>query len=375
MCFWNMSRITVFTLLLLTPSSLLATTLSPPDTLPSCPAITSSDTRLNVNPPLGNVNFVTEVDVRSSEFARLAISAENLVSFFENDVAYLEYGKATHSGVGPMDGVSIGQLQWNWKKGRGTLTTEFFKGIPESLIAHPNRAFEKQLRSLYDYSIKKSASNRSAAEKTVNLWRKLSGDSESILAKWLSTEGVKQYQDKLSQDRMRKAAILAKSWMNERGYSEDFVQRALVLFYNFNVHAGMEPHVSGLRDIWAPQVDFFRDSFSGDRQKMFDYIISWMKSCKKITGMTGKYDAFRPYGNALVWNNASFVASLDEEQVDMFALAFLYATRSITAPENGPHKGFHGYSQLDVLNRAGVIALDKGLVRGRIFKWSEFAVH
>lgn len=375
MCFKIMSKMTVFLLLAISPNSLLANSLSPPDALPSCPAITSNDMRLNVHPPLGNVNFVTNVDVRSSEFSRLAISAENLVSFFENDVAYLEHGKATHNGVGPMDGVSIGQLQWNWKKGRGTLTTEFFKKIPKSLISHPNEEFEKQLRSLYDYSIEKSTSNRRAAEKTVDSWRKLSGDPETLLAKWLSSDGVKQYQDQLSQDRMRKAAILAKSWMNERDYSEDYVQRALVLFYNFNVHAGMEPRVSGLRGIWTPQVDFFRDSFSGDRQKMFDYIVAWMKSCKKITGMTGKYDAFRPHGNALVWNKASFVASLDEEQVDMFALAFLYATRSITAPDNGPHIGFHGYSQLDVLNRAGVIALDKGLVRGRIFKWSEFAVH
>jgi hypothetical protein len=98
-----------------------------------------------------------------------------------------------------------------------------------------------------------------------------------------------------------------------------------------------------------------------------------MKSCDTLE-MNGRADAFDDNGNVAQWGNAQLIDSLSEEQVDLFVYAFLYATRSNTDYKRGDVTRVKGYSQLDVLNRAGVIVLGAGKARGSKFDWARFRV-
>ncbi len=341
----------------------------PRDGIPSCPALDDGD-RLTLHPSLGTVDFITDVNYGDPAFIAGAVTAQNVASYFENAQHY-KPGQASYDGIGPLDDISIGQMQWNWKGGAGTLTKEFFKDIPEALLDDTNDAQLKQdLAALALYA--KDQSNRQAAEDVVTRWQAFVDDADSPLAQWLRSEGVKAHQDALVEKRLGAALQLAKTWMHDRGYSDEHFERTLVTFANFNIHTGLRPMQNGLRDLWAPQLEFFASALDNDRNKIFAYVTDWMRACENAN-VTKKQDAFGVEawgvkGNIEKWSNSAFIAGLTDEQVDLFAYSFLYATRSDTQFGSFPK----GYSQLDVLQRAGVIVLDVGTALGADWDPSNF---
>ncbi len=332
--------------------------LDPRRGIPDCPALDDGQ-RLQLSPPLAPVSFVSNVDYSDPVFLSAAKRAKNVASYFENAGLY-KPGRASYDGIGPMDGISIGQMQWNWKDSKGTLVYEFFKPIPNALLDDTSDPqLKADLATLASFA--RSGSGISDAKKVISRWQSYIDKQTSPLAKWLRSNGVKKYQDELVERRFGLVLRLAKTWMQDRQYDDEHFERVLTTLANFNIHAGLSPDRRGLRDVWAPQVDSFVSALGNDRNKIFKYVLDWMRSCKPAhIKMTKKKDAFGYpgglKGNIEIWGDPTFISSLSKEQVDLFAYAFIYATRSNTQWSTFPK----GYSQLDVLQRAGVIILDKG---------------
>jgi len=343
------------------PSGDAAATLDPRQGLPACPAL-NNGARLQLSPPLAQIDFVEDVDYTDPIFISAAVTAQNIASYFENAQHYVP-GQASYDGIGALDDISIGQMQWNWKGGNGTLTSEFFISIPDELLDDtPDAQLSADLSILAQYA--KQLSGRQEAEQVISRWQAYVDDRESPLAVWLRSDGVRQHQDALVERRLGAALRLARTWMRDRNYDDTEFERVLTTFANFNIHTGLRPLQNGLRDVWAPQVEGFMAALDNDRTKIFDYVIDWMRSCENAN-VTKKNDAFGDpsrnlIGNIDKWRDPDLIAALSDEQVDLFAYAFVYATRSDTQFGSFPK----GYSQLDVLQRAGVIVLDQGTALG-----------
>lgn len=348
--------------------------LDPTKGIPSCPALYSGK-RLILKPPFSGAKFVDASEVNHEDPAFLAASriARNVVSYFEDDRRYIRNGGPPYDSVSGVDDLSIGQLQWNWKGGRGTLVAEFFRKLPPSLVDTPNPELKHHLFSLRRYAMNSNPQNLPDAKAAVEHWRTEIATTASPLRAWLRSSAVARYQDSLIAERHHKAHILAKTWMRDRQYPDQVFEKVVILFINFNVNAGLYPSRGGLRGVWVDQVDSFVSDFNGDRKRIFQYILDWMKSCDTLE-MNGRADAFDDNGNVAQWGNAQLIDSLSEEQVDLFVYAFLYATRSNTDYKRGDVTRVKGYSQLDVLNRAGVIVLGAGKARGSKFDWARFRV-
>lgn len=343
------------------PSGDAAQALDPRQGLPACPAL-DNGARLQLSPPLAEVDFVEDVDYTDPIFISAAVTAQNIASYFENAQHYVP-GQASYDGIGALDDISIGQMQWNWKGGNGTLSSEFFKDIPNELLDDTTDAqLSADLATLARFANEQSG--RQAAEQVIGHWQAYVDDRDSPLAEWLRSDGVRQHQDALVERRLGAALRLARTWMRDRNYGEAQLERVLTTFANFNIHTGLRPLQDGLRDVWAPQVASFMAALDNDRTQIFDFVIDWMRSCENVN-VTKKKDAFGDpsrnlEGNVDKWRDPALIAALSDEQVELFAYAFVYATRSDTQFGAFPK----GYSQLDVLQRAGVIVLDVGTALG-----------
>jgi hypothetical protein len=353
-----------------------AGSLNPGDGLPNCPALDNGE-RLDLRPQLsGDIDFVSSVDFKNPAFLKASRQARNIASYFEHGAAYIRGG--SYDGIGPLDNISIGQMQWNWKGSKGTLIGEFFKPIPDGLVNETtDPKLRNQLRAMIRYARSRNSSNRSEAEKVVKIWGDYvnvnSPHNDSVLAMWLRSPKVRAYQDKLVKDRIGDALVVARTWMRDAGYGEDQFERVMTTFANFNIHAGLRPSIEGLRGVWVPQVRQFKAALGNDRERIFQFVIDWMKSCENVADMTKKGDALGvPHwgvdGNILQWSSKEFIQSLSDEQVDLFSYAFVYATRSNTEFAGRQR----GYSQLDAFQRGAVILLGKGRALGEQWDSSRY---
>lgn len=356
--------------------------------IPSCPALHQGK-KLIMSPPLDTVQFsaVADSELNSEKFKRHTRLAANVLSYFEDAEAYVAQGggRATYSGISKLDGLSIGQFQWNWKGGVGTLTKEFMVEIDRELVetASPG-TLRKQLIVLKDYA--SGLAKKSDAQSVVNQLAKSADRLNSDLERWLVSEKVKAHQDKLVKDRMDKVWKLTKTWIKARQLDDSYFTHVFIYFANLNVHAGITPTKKGLRNVWIPQLEKFKSDLGNNRETISKFISDWMLSCKPQTKllkghpdhkdrvskptMAGGVDAFGQgpnrgpdfhWGNAYRWADQGIISKVDEAHFDLFIHGYLFASRSQTNDE-GKEKA--GWVQLDVLNRAGYIALRNGLARG-----------
>lgn len=352
-------------------TTLIAANAEPGLGITGCPALLNGD-RIKLEPKLVGVDFVDSYSMSDSVFARSAVKAQNIASFYENTPEYMKHGAATYNGVSKLDGVSIGQMQWNWDKGKGSLSPEFARQIPVSLINAAPQKLRAELTTIRRYAY--GQTSISEANKVIAKWRDYAEKDNSPLHSWLDGKGVRSFQDSLVAKRMEKARKVAETWVRDRKYSADAFEKTLITFANFNIHAGLGPNLTNLRDVWGPQVDLFKASLKNDRNQILKYITNWMRSCKNAhADIRGKADALGwsngRKGNADIWSASSFVSSLKDYQVDLLSYAFLFATRS---KKDNSGKRKPGWVQLDVLNRGGAIILDKGTVRGIAFDWDRY---
>ncbi|HUF57468.1 MAG TPA: hypothetical protein VMM55_13000 [Thermohalobaculum sp.] len=333
--------------------------------IPNCPALYRGE-RLLLSPPLGQVSFRNPAEPPP---ALAAAAALRTVSFFEN-AGSLQHGVSAYDAIGALDDLSLGRLQWNWKGGRGTLVTEFFAGLEPAVLAATRDAdLASELMMLVRFS--RGQAHVDDAGAVIAKWRAYIDRPSSVLADWLASVEVAAYQDVLIARRLEQAAILAETWMSERGYPPQTYPVVLALFTNFNVHTGLSANAGSLRGVWTPQLDRFLSSLGHDSERIMGFILDWMRSCEDAN-VTKKTDAFGAGagvpGNVDIWSAPDFISSLSGMQVDLMAYVFLYATRSDTQWADFPK----GYSQLDVLQRGGVIALGQGRALGVRFDWKEF---
>lgn len=367
-----------FTVCVLLAYQTQAGSLDPVAGLPSCPALDKGE-RLDLTPQLDDdINFVSSVDYKNPAFLEASRRARNIASYFEYSAAYVQGG--SYDGVGPLDGISIGQMQWNWKGSKGTLVGEFFEPIPDDLVNEAtSHQLRNQLNTMIEYARSRTSSNRDKAQKVVEAWGEYinvnNPKNDSVLAMWLRSPKVRSYQDKLVEDRLGAALIVARTWMRDAGYGEDQFERVVTTFANFNIHAGLRPSLEGLRGVWIPQVQHFKAALGNDRERIFRFVVDWMKSCENVDDMTKKGDALGvPHwgvdGNISQWSSKEFIQSLSDEQVDLFSYAFVYATRSNTEDKKKDYQ--RGYSQLDVFQRGAVILLGKGRAQGQQWDSSRY---
>lgn len=336
-----------------------------------CPALVGG-APYELSPQLGRVDFVKTFATADEDFARAAMKARNVASFYEDTPAYMSSGAASYDGVSKLDDISIGQMQWNWDGGIGTLPHEFMRGLSDSLIDLAPQNLRADLEAIKSYSLGQAST--SDATNVINKWIGYADQENSPLHIWLNEPKVRLYQDRLVSDRMNDARTVAETWIRDRNYGAEAFQKTLILFANFNIHAGLQPSQENLRDVWSAQVDAFKLSFGNDRQRIFEFITDWMRSCRNShADVRGKKDALGwgngRTGNADIWSDHDFVDSLNEYQVDLFAYAFLFSTRS---KKDDSGRRIAGWVQLDVLNRGGAVVLDKGIVRGIGFDWDRY---
>lgn len=355
--------------------------------IPSCPAVYNGQ-RLEISPPLITVSFAntTESELVSEKFRRNSRLAANVLSYFEDARAYKDQGggRATYSGISKLDGLSIGQFQWNWKEGRGTLIREFMAEMDAELIQESTSAILRaQLLVLKNYA---SGQGEKDAVQVIVDQLAISADlADSDLKKWLTSNKVKAHQDALVKERMGRVLQLTKTWLEQRQLDDSYFTHVFIFFANLNVHAGIEPNTKGLRDVWIPQLDKFKFDLGGDRVAIAQFISDWMLSCKPLTKLAKKHPEYQPvvkpamaggtdafgegpnrgpafhWGNAYRWGDTTIMSKIDDVHFDLFVYGYLFATRSTTTNEGSRDPG---WVQLDALNRAGYLALRNGLARG-----------
>lgn len=350
--------------------------INPPDEIPACPAVNSDQARLAVTPKFSPVDFETDVNFSDPDILDLGALGMRITSSFETNAT----GEAAKYGeISTVDTLSIGRIQWNWeKKKRSSLVTEFFKGMPESYISSAeNNKLRQNLFSVWQLS--NANGSISIAQDAVNYLAQFARQQNSSFARWLRSDTLRDWQESLVEERLKQALLLTHTWMRDRGYNENAFERTFFTMINFNVHGGLE--TGNLRQIWSPQVEAFRNSFA-DKPEMFAYVVRWIKSCRVLTEpgvpkkermLHGQYmlkNGWWGIGNVERWTSSSAVNNWDEVQVDLFAYAFLYATRSITMGHNDEERP--GYFQLGVLNRAGALIFDKGAASGFFYDRSKF---
>lgn len=350
-----------------------AETLNPPNEIPSCPALNKNNERLKIEPSIKPVDFDWNLNFEDSSFIRAATLATEIVAFLETGKIK---DRARYKAISTVDQLSVGQLQWHWSQGQGTLVTEFFADMPEELVVDiEDPTLRRHLTAIWIFS--NSAGSFEAATDAIAYLASFSGADHlsSDFANWLASSKIVGRQNSLKAARLKKGLVLTKAWMRDRDYPADQFETTFVLLNNFNTHGGLEPRTSGLRDVWSEQLDAFKAAFDG-RQEMFEYILTWIESCREPASR-GKYDGvwngsntFHPtQGNLVLWSDPAFISSLSETRVDLFAYAFLYATRS---KSDGEGDYIPGFIQLGVLNRGGTLALGKGRLNGASFDIDDF---
>lgn len=337
----------------------------------SCPALSANGNRFDLKPSYVTPKWKNVFARDRRKHEATAILARNLAAFYENpQSAKLESLKG-YGTIGNLDGVSLGQMQWNWNGGKGTLVREFFKGLKEAHLVTDDLFLNQQLLIVHRFA--KTQIGKKSASKVVRQWAKLHGKQNSSLSKWLISTPIQKHQDKLVNDRVNQALTLAKTWLRDMGYSgsqSNNLKRVTTLMLNFNIHTGLSP--DNTRELWVPQLLDFQSEFSS-RAEAYKFVLEWMKKCepkvkvkssKKTPEMTGGEDAFANQhgypGNHKLWITRCGLQEISRLQFDMFTYSFLVATRSQTNEFGIRIKGF---SQLDVFNRGALIALGKGIAR------------
>lgn len=368
--------------------------LDPLEGLPACPAIHEGNL-LAIEPALVDVSFLRPLgsEMEEDQFIEAVRVATNLASFFENDREFLRNGgQASYNGVSRLDDLSIGQMQWHWGGGNGTLVREFMKELDRGRIELARtQELRDNLFAIHDYAYGLSSTDE--ATRAVQYLSKFAYQTESDLAQWLDEPQIRSHQDLLVQERMRSVLALTNTWMRDNEVDRDYFEHIFVFFANLNIHMGLENNLRTLRGVWVPQVKHFQAGLNNDRPAIANFITGWMLSCLSNTSlmekhpdfdallasdevMAGGFDAFGEgdlsrgpnyhAGNAYRWREDNFIESLDQVHFDLFVYSFLAATRSKTTNEGRREPG---WIQLDVLNRAGFVALRSGMTRGRAYGW------